>query len=158
MDEELVDCPRAADFTLPGHVDFIIGHNVDFDWEVIGRPDIKRICTLALARKLWPDLDSHNQSALMYYLERATAREQLRNTHSAIADVGVCAVILDHICQELGIKTVEDLHAESEKARTPTTMPFGKHKGVLLSDVPSDYKQWLLTQGDIDPYLRKALS
>jgi len=29
---------------------------------------------------------------------------------------------------------------------------------VLLADVPSDYKQWLLTQGDIDPYLRKALN
>jgi exodeoxyribonuclease X len=36
-------------------------------------------------------------------------------------------------------------------------MPFGKHKGMLLADVPSDYKQWLLTQGDRDPYLRKAL-
>ena len=157
MDEELVDCPPAASFTLPGHVNYIIGHNVDFDWEVIGKPEIKRICTLALARKLWPDLDSHNQSALMYYLERDTAREQLRNAHSAIADVGICAVILDHICQQLGVKTVEDLYAESEKARTPKTMPFGKHKGILLADVPSDYKQWLLTQGDIDPYLRKAL-
>jgi exodeoxyribonuclease X len=49
------------------------------------------------------------------------------------------------------------MYAESEKARTPTTMPFGKHKGMLLADVPSDYKQWLLTRGDIDPYLRKAL-
>ncbi|HBZ18829.1 MAG TPA: DNA polymerase III subunit epsilon, partial [Betaproteobacteria bacterium] len=38
------------------------------------------------------------------------------------------------------------------------TMPFGKHKGSLLSDMPRDYKEWLLKQGDIDPYLRKALS
>jgi len=67
-------------------------------------------------------------------------------------------VILDHICQQLDIKTVEDLYAESKKARTPTAMPFGKHKGLLLADVPSDYKQWLLNQGDIDPYLRKALT
>jgi len=44
MDEELVDCPPAASFTLPGHV--------KFDWEVIGKPEIKRIFTLALARKL----------------------------------------------------------------------------------------------------------
>jgi len=36
-------------------------------------------------------------------------------------------------------------------------IPFGKHKGMLLADVPSDYRQWLLTQGDINPYLRKAL-
>jgi len=157
MDEELVDCPSASSFKIPDDVDYIIGHNVDFDWEVIGKTEIKRICTLALARKLWPDLDSHTQSALLYFLERSTAREQLRNAHSAITDVGICAVILDHICEQLGVKTVEDLYAESEKARIPTNMPFGKHKGMLLSDIPSDYKQWLLGQGDIDPYLRKAL-
>ena len=157
MDEELVDCPSASSFRLPDDVSYIIGHNVDFDWEVIGRPEIKRICTLALARKLWPNLDSHTQSALLYYLERNSAREQLRNAHSAIADVGICAVILDHICQQLNVKTVEDLYTESEKARIPTTMPFGKHKSMLLTDLPSDYKQWLLGQGDIDSYLRKAL-
>lgn len=158
MDEELVDCPPASSFKLPDDVSYIIGHNVDFDWEVIGRPEIKRICTLALARKLWHDLDSHTQSALLYYLERNSAREQLRNAHSALTDVGICAVILDHICQQLNVKTVEDLYTESEKARIPTTMPFGKHKGLMLGDLPSDYKQWLLGQGDIDPYLRKALA
>ena len=157
MDEELVDCPPAASFTLPSDVDYVIGHNVDFDWEVIGKPDIKRICTLALARKVWPDLDSHNQSALLYHLERATAREQLRNAHSALTDVGICAAILKHLCQQLGVKTIEALYAESEIARIPTTMPFGKHKGMLLADVPKDYKKWLLTQQDIDPFLRKAL-
>ena len=157
MDEELVDCPPASSFALPDDVDYIIGHNIDFDWEVIGKPEVKRICTLALARKIWPDLDSHNQSALLYHLERKSARLQLRNAHSALIDVGICAVILNHIRYKLGIKTIEDLYAESEKARTPTTMPFGKHKGAPLADVPSDYKQWLLGQGDIDPYLRKAL-
>jgi len=157
MDEELVDCPPATSFTLPLDVGCIVGHNVDFDWAVIGQPNVKRICTLALARKLWPDLDSHNQSALLYHLERATARERLRNAHSALIDVGICGVILDHICQQLGVHAIEDLYVESEKARTPTTMPFGKHKGMLLADVPKDYKKWLLTQQDIDPFLRKAL-
>ncbi len=157
MDEELVDCPPAASFTLPDGVEYLIGHNVDFDWEVIGKPDVKRICTLALARKVWPDLDSHNQSALLYHLERATARERLRNAHSALVDVGICAVILDHICRQLGVKTIDDLHVASEMARAPTTMPFGKHKGMPLTDIPRDYKQWLLNQQNIDPYLRKAL-
>ena len=157
MDEELVGCPPASSFSLPDDIEYIIGHNIDFDWEVIGKPEVKRVCTLALARKIWPDLDSHNQSALLYHLERKSARLQLRNAHSALIDVGICAVILNHIRYQLNVKTIEDLYAESEKARTPTTMPFGKHKGVLLSDVPSDYKQWLLGQGDIDPYLRKAL-
>jgi len=157
MDEELVDCPPATSFTLPDHIDYIIGHNIDFDWEVIGKPEVKRICTLALARKIWPDLDSHTQSALLYYLERRSARIQLRNAHSALIDVGICAVILNHIRHQLNVKSIEDLYAESEKARVPTTMPFGMHKGLPLADIPSDYRKWLLGQKDIDPYLRRVL-
>ena len=157
MDEELVDCPPATSFTLPDHIDYIIGHNIDFDWEVIGKPEVKRICTLALARKIWPDLDSHTQSALLYHLERRSARIQLRNAHSALIDVGICAVILNHIRHQLNVKSIEDLYAESEKARVPTTMPFGMHKGLPLADIPSDYRKWLLGQKDIDPYLRRAL-
>ena len=157
MDEELVNCPASSSFRLPAGTHYIIGHSVDFDWEAIGKPEVKRICTLALSRSLWPDLDSHNQSALLYHLERATARERLRNAHSALVDVGICAVILDHICRQLGVKTIDDLHVASEMARAPTTMPFGKHKGMPLTDIPRDYKQWLLNQQNIDPYLRKAL-
>jgi exodeoxyribonuclease X len=37
-------------------------------------------------------------------------------------------------------------------------MPFGKHKGELISDVPSDYKQWMLRQDNVSEYLRKALN
>ena len=112
---------------------------------------------MALSRRLWPDLDSHNQSALVYYLERALARELLKNAHSALADVMICSLIVSHICGALGVGSVEDLYRESELARIPTVMPFGKHKGLLLVDVPGDYRDWLLNQADIDHYLRKAL-
>ena len=157
LDEELVDCPPASSFQLPSDVAYLIGHNIDFDWQVLGQPPIKRICTIALARKLWPNLDSHSQSALLYHLDRPHAREQLRNAHSALADVGICAKILEAICTELKINTVENLWLASEKARMPTHMPFGKYKGMPLNEVPMDYKSWLLGQSDIDPYLRKAL-
>ena len=77
--------------------------------------------------------------------------------HSANADVGIYAVIFKHICQELGVKTVENLYVDSGMAGIPTTMTLGKHFAILLADVPGDYKQWLLTQEDIDSYLRKDL-
>lgn len=157
LDEELVDCPPSNSFSLPEDTQYLIGHNVDFDWQAIGNPDIKRICTLALARSTWPNLDSHNQSALLYFLDRNHAKDMLKNAHSALADVAICAVILKHICQIRSITTIEELWLASEKARAPSVMPFGKHKGMPMSDVPADYKRWLLGQGDIDPYLRKAL-
>jgi exodeoxyribonuclease X len=157
LDEELIDCPPSTSFALPADTQYMIGHNVDFDWAAIGNPDIKRICTLALARSIWPELDSHNQSALLYFLDRKNAKGMLKNSHSALADVGICAVILQHICQIRSITSMEALWLASESARSPSVMPFGKHKGMAIADVPADYKRWLLGQGDIDPYLRKAL-
>lgn len=158
LDEELVDCPPASSFTLPADATYLIGHNIDFDWAAIGQPDIKRICTLALSRKVWPTLDSHSQSALLYYLDRAHAREILRNAHSAQADIRICATILDHLCRELKITSVEALWQSSENARLPTHMTFGKHKGTPLAEVPKDYVRWLLDQPNVDPFLRQAFA
>lgn len=157
-DEELSDCPPHTDFALPPQTRYIIGHNIDYDWGVAGKPPVKRICTLAIARHFFPALDSHSQSALMYYFHRTEARERLRQAHSALADVQNCRHILRHlIAQATQIQTWEDLWLLSEHARIPRIMPFGKHRGQPIAAVPEDYKAWLLRQSDIDPYLIKAL-
>lgn len=157
LDEELANCKPTSEFKLPIDTEYIIGHNVDYDWNVSGNPNVKRICTLALSRKVWTNLDSYSQSALLYHLDRENARDQLKNAHSALVDVGICAAILENICNSLNIESIEQLWAASEAACILTVMPFGKHKGLPLSEVPSDYKAWLLGTGDLDPYLRKAL-
>lgn len=157
MDEDLVDCGPSTDFMLPLDADYLIGHNIDYDWKVIGAPAIKRIDVLALCRKLWPEQDQHSQSVMLYLLERTTARDRLRNAHSALEDVKTCYTILGHVLQKLGgVADWEALWKESEAARIPTIMPFGKHKGVAISKVPADYKRWLLGQPDVDPYLIQA--
>lgn len=157
-DEELVHCPPSSDFALPATTRYIIGHNVDYDWAVAGRPPVKRICTLALARYFYPDIDSHNQSAMLYLICRPEARERLRNAHSALADVQNCHTVLHHLIQRAGsIHTWDDLWQLSEHARVPRTMPFGKHRGMPIANVPDDYKAWLLRQPDLDPYLIRAL-
>ena len=158
LDEELVDCPPASSFKLPTDATYLIGHNIDFDWGAIGQPDIKRVCTLALSRKAWPTLDSHSQSALLYYLDRTHARDILRNAHSAQADIHICATILDHLCRELKITSLEALWQTSENARLPTHMTFGKHKGTPLAEVPKDYVRWLLDQPNVDPYVKQAFA
>jgi exodeoxyribonuclease X len=158
MDEDVVDCPPATTFALPDGVKYLIGHNIDFDWNVISQPNVKRICTLALARSAWPELDSHTQSALLYHLDRANARETLRHAHSAAVDIRICLRILEQALMKLGSPTTwEAVWALSEQARTPKIMTFGKHKGTPIADIPSDYKAWLLRQPDVDPYLAKAL-
>jgi exodeoxyribonuclease X len=163
-DEELVDCPPHTDFALPAGTTYIIGHNVDYDWGVIGQPDVKRICTQALSRTLWPDADSHSQSAMIYLHYREYARGLLQNAHAALDDVHNCHRLLVKILEELAerngaaVFSFEDLWMISEEARIPTVIRFGKHAGSKIADIPVDYKRWLLGQADVDPYLRKALT
>lgn len=160
--EDVADCPPASEFKLPENVGYLIGHNIDFDWSVIGKPDIKRICTLAMARKAWPDCDSHSQGALMYKLEGPEAKYILRDAHSASHDIRMCMTILCRALDVLDsvgvIDNWEDLWLLSEQCRIPDVMPFGKHKGMKIEDLPSDYVSWLKRQPDIDPYLLQALN
>lgn len=157
-DEELEGCPAHTEFALPPTTAYIIGHNVDYDWARAGYPELKRICTLALARRLLPNLDSYSQSALIYYIDRQHARERLKNAHSALEDVKNCFSLLQYLLAKIGnIRTWEQLWQFSEQARIPTVMTFGKHKGMAIADVPQDYKNWLLRQPDLDPYLVAAL-
>lgn len=163
LDEELAGFHPHTDFNLPIDVEYLIGHNVDYDWRVIGEPDVKRICTRALSSKLWPDADSHTQSAMIYLHYRAEATGLLRNAHAALDDVKNCRLllvkILDQLAAERGrqVSDWEELWQISEDARIPTIIGFGKHKGAAFADLPRDYRRWLLNQPDLDPFVRKAL-
>lgn len=159
MEEDLVNMPESSTFALPADLCFMIGHNVDFDWKAAGKPEVKRICTLALSRFLFPKIDSHSQSAMLYFLERRTARENLKNAHSALADAMNCRRLLAKLIELLpGLETWEGLWQISENARVPTVITFGEYKGTPITEVPSEYKLWLLKQPDVDPYLKKALA
>lgn len=155
--KDLVGMSPHTDAKIPSGTTYLIGHNIDFDWKVLGSPDVKRICTLAMARHIWPDIDSHKLGALTYMLWPETAKTLLREAHSADADVNLCCAILAHMCKMIRPASIEALWEFSEKARVPTVMTFGKHKGERVADIPSSYKSWLLKQADIDPYLVKAL-
>jgi Putative quorum-sensing-regulated virulence factor len=36
-------------------------------------------------------------------------------------------------------------------------MPFGRHRGLLLSEIPASYLRWLTTLDDLDERLRAAV-
>jgi len=158
LPSKLVGYPASINAKLPDNTAYIIGHNIDFDWKVLGSPNVRRICTLALARRAWPDLDSYTQSALMYHIHGATeqTRDRLSEAHSAAADILFCHDILKAVCTILDIHNIEQLYAASEDARIPTKMPFGKHKGEPIADVPRNYVLWYRRQENPDPFLLEA--
>lgn len=156
-EKDVRDCPPSSSFHLPEGVEYIVGHNIDYDWKAIGQPDVRRIDTLAMARATWPDLDSHSLGALIYYLFPAQARKLLQDAHSAMVDVHNTIALLEVILLHTGVfDDWKQLWTFSEQCRLPRRMPFGKHKGEMLKDVPRSYRQWLFKQPAIDPYLLKA--
>ncbi len=164
LESDLIGQPNFSSFELPSDTTYIIGHNIDYDIRAIEQcgvdtSQIKAICTLALARLVWPDAEAHNISALIYMISKGSekAREMLKGAHRADADIILTANILMHIIYHLKIQTIEELFEASEDARIPRSINFGKHRGTAISELPADYVQWLLRQEDLDPYLRKAL-
>jgi len=174
LDSEVANCPPWHEFQLPGDTEYVIGHKVDFDLEAIGLDpgvpiinengkQVKRICTLAIARKHLPDSDSHQQSALMYEFYGPGAREVLKDAHSALADVRNCRSVLLRLLdlmegKGIAIRTIDDLWQESERCRIPDIITFGMHDGTQVVDLPYSYKQWLLKQDWLDPYMRIAVN
>jgi len=149
---------RNAYKLLQSGLKYIIGHNIDFDWKALGCLPIKRICTLAMARSLWPECDSHSLSALTYFTQgpTETTRNKLRSAHSAAADVRLCAELLQTIMTVAKITDLDALYQFSEDARIPKTMTFGKHKGKKIAEVDRGYSNWYRKQPDTDPYLLEA--
>ena len=164
LESELVDQPHYTSFSLPQETTYIIGHNIDYDIRALEKcgVDISKIiaiCTLALARLVWPAAEAHNISALIYMITKgsAKARDMIKKAHRADMDIILTANILMHEIHHLKIQTIEELYTASEDARIPRTINFGKHRGTAIADLPADYMQWLLRQEDLDPYLRKAI-
>ena len=170
--------PWPGSWSPPLGMEYLIGHNVDFDWKAIGSPHIARICTVALARWLWPNLDSHSLGALIYFLfPQDQARALLQHAHEADQDVFLCALVLQHFLHAQPANSWHDLWLMSERARIPTHLSFGKYgpfsdwakangqkKGMPIAELrrlDPGYLSWLLsgkcdTVND-DPYLQKAL-
>jgi exodeoxyribonuclease X len=164
LDADVADAPPYTTFRLPPDTTHLIGHNIDYDLQALARcgqdtSQIKAICTLAISRHLWPELTSHTLSGVLYALARdpAKAREQIRGAHDASADVQLVRALLQFIRRQTGLSDPEDLYTLSEQARVPEHMPFGKHKGLPIRELPEDYVQWLKRQSPLDPYLLQAL-
>lgn len=151
---------------------YLIGHKIDFDRDMLDAKGAAPICTLALSRKFFPELDSHKQGAVLYHLARITkrgeawARDMLKSAHSADADVLNCGRILKYIIYLIdrdnkvkGQLSWGDIYEVSQDARIPKVMGFGKFKGQPVSAVTPDWAKWYsnCTDPKPDPYVLIAL-
>ena len=74
--------------------------------------------------------------------------------HRALDDVMVLFQVYTAMVDDLSIQTVLDLIG---KQYTIRQMPFGKHRGTALQDLPKDYIDWLAGSGAFEKEENSAL-
>ena len=125
----------------------LVAHNSPFDRGFIGQyfpSNIPWLDTWRLAMHLYPDAPSFSNGTLFYWLGLdRSAPEGPAQTHRALYDATVTAYILQRMLEERPLEALLKLQDEPVLQKT---CRFGKHRGVLWSDVPRDYLGWVLRQ------------
>ena len=78
------------------------------------------------------------------------------DAHSALGDVEVTRQLLIRIQEDFGY-SIEDMVQLAAAPLKIASMPFGKHRGVALTELPKQYVGWALKNLDLDPDLRNCL-
>ena len=146
--EMLAGKPTLEQFLQGEHVDkfasehvLVVAHNAAFDLPMF-EPFCKKatsLCTMRLAQALYTTAENHRLSTLasMFAVD-------VEPTHRALADVGACFELLRTIAKKED-KSIDELLVIASYTSPESLMPFGKHKGKMIKDLPSDYVAWLST-------------
>jgi DNA polymerase-3 subunit epsilon len=120
-------------------------HNAPYDYpkvkDYLG--DSTALCTLLLARKVLTDAENHKLATLKY--QYGLGRKD-GNSHSALDDVEDTVDLLRLIVRETG-HTIPELLELQRKPSIVEIMPFSKHKGEPVKNVPASFWVWLSKQG-----------
>jgi DNA polymerase III epsilon subunit-like protein len=146
--EMLAGMPTLEEFLQGEHADkfadehvLVVAHNAAFDLPMFA-PFCKKatsLCTMRLAQSLYPTAENHKLQTLasMFAVD-------VEPTHRAMADVGACFELLRTIAKKED-KSIDELLVVASYTSPESLMPFGKHKGKMIKDLPSDYVAWLST-------------
>lgn len=107
-------------------------------------PEWNFLDSLKWARRYRPDLPKH----ALQFLREIYGIES-NNAHRALDDVIVLHQVFAKMIDDLSIDQVFNL-MQTKQDKPPSRMPFGKHAGELLKDVPKNYVKWLSQNGAFD--------
>jgi DNA polymerase-3 subunit epsilon len=137
----------------------LIAHNNDaFDVHFLRKefarnnveiPSWSFLDTVKWARRYRPDLPRHTLQFLREIYGIAA-----NNAHRALDDVMVLADVFYAMVDDLPIETCVEL---LNRPRVIVHMPFGKHRGTLLKDLPKDYLEWLAGSGSLEKEENRSL-
>lgn len=125
----------------------LCAHNCKFErqWltdEITG--GLEWICTYKCASAGWPDAPNHQNQTLRYWLRpEGLVRSMANPSHRAHPDAYVTAFILRDLLKTWSIEQLIHCSGEPVLLRRCT---FGKHNGMLWSEIDKGYLEWILTK------------
>jgi exodeoxyribonuclease X len=126
----------------------MVAHNARFDVDMLKKEGIEPksvICTLKMARYFDKEgvIPKYGLQYLRYYLSLNVDAIP----HTALGDILVLEALFNRIhakaAEEFRDNAVARMIDVSSKPVLYRRMPFGKHKGMKMEEVPVDYLQWL---------------
>ncbi len=163
-DEMVASAPSFGDVAIEfihfceGEVVLIAHNNDSFDLHFLRNefsrnhlsfPSWKFMDSLKWARRYRPDLPRHTLQFL-----REIYKIPANQAHRALDDVIVLHQIFEALIDDLSIPEVYSI---LNRPKNIQTMPFGKHQGQPLSQLPKSYIQWLATSGAFDKHENQEL-
>jgi exodeoxyribonuclease X len=134
--------------------DMFAAHNAEFDRRFVGAMEKRWICTMRCARHLYRDAPGFSNQTLRDHLKLPNPPEEAGHAHRALYDAFVTAHLLSRM---LDIKTPTELVTLTQKPIFYRSLPFGKHKGEPIEDVPTSYLKWARGQ-DFDDDIKFTIN
>lgn len=156
---DVAHCPTIEQWvqsTFDGKIEgecCLIGYRVAFDKPMLESvlDNIVRIYdVLPLAQTLLPELPNHKLQTIREHLNLPGGP-----AHRAMGDVLTTLQAMQVLIPRSGRTLQNHIMADFVMIHR---MPWGKHKGCLLMELPSSYKRWLLEEcSDLEPNLRRSV-
>lgn len=136
-----------------------VAHNAAFDRPKLPQINAPWICTLKLARKLFPELESHSNQYLRYHFMLEVDVPENLHAHRALYDCYVTAALLIRLNRDVKM-TIAQMREITVLPSLLHTMRFGKHKGKTFEEIAATdqgWIRWALANMDADEDLKFTL-
>ena len=100
--KELLGKPKSETIEFPKDVEYMIGHQISFDHRMLGKPDVKLICTMNLCKNIVKFTDITFPNVKLDTLVDVLCPTHIKGTtHSALGDIMKNCAVLEELLKLL---------------------------------------------------------
>lgn len=122
--------------------DVYVAHNAAFDRPKLPQITAPWVCTMKLARKLYPELESHSNQHLRYHFMLDVEVPEHLHAHRALYDCYVTAALLIRLNRDARL-TISQMRDISSRPSLLHAMRFGKYKGVPFEEIAAKDQRYI---------------